>query len=136
MANAAGNANASKTLSGPCSIPPAGLHAPTNASEDRRGDIGYYEHSLAKKGKKIEIFVKVMEIDTGIKLDKSKTIGTITTKNSDKILMTARSGYSTGEKRDNCCLDTNKWNSLTLSEYLVPRYNSDRNSPGNCGTTC
>ncbi|KAI1755333.1 hypothetical protein F4782DRAFT_551599 [Xylaria castorea] len=82
--------------------------------EDRRGDFGFSEHFLGKKGTKIQVYVKVLEIETGIRLDKSKTIGTITTKNSSKILMAAHSGYSTGPKREDICLDTNKWNYLAL----------------------
>ncbi|KAH8167740.1 hypothetical protein CIB48_g526 [Xylaria polymorpha] len=90
-------------------------NASNDALEEARGDLGHFEHSLAKKGTKIAVYVMVMEIETGFRLDKSKTIGTITTKNSNKILMTAHSGYSTGLKRENSsCLDTNKWNYLAL----------------------
>ncbi|KAI1742113.1 hypothetical protein F4680DRAFT_464065 [Xylaria scruposa] len=81
---------------------------------DRRGDLGFYEHSMAKKGTKIQIFVQTVEIDTGMRLDKSKTIGTITTKNSSSILMAAHSGYSAGSNREDSCLDTKKWNHLAL----------------------
>ncbi|KAI0456207.1 hypothetical protein F5B21DRAFT_522948 [Xylaria acuta] len=84
--------------------------------EDRRGDLGLFEHSLAKKGTKIQVYVKVLEIETGIKLDKSKTIGTIATKNSGKVLMSAHSGYSSGQKREDYCLDTSKWNTLALGD--------------------
>ncbi|KAI8948274.1 hypothetical protein F4801DRAFT_467681 [Xylaria longipes] len=83
-------------------------------TEDHRGDLGLFEHTLAKKGSKIQVYIKVLEIETGVKLDRSKTIGTITTKNSGKILMSANSGYSTGPKRENSCLDTNKWNLIAL----------------------
>ncbi|KAI1423540.1 hypothetical protein F5Y12DRAFT_798239 [Xylaria sp. FL1777] len=109
--DAVGNRGVSKS---PYLIPPAGLDSPMNTSADQQGDHGYYEHSIAKKGKKIEIFVKVMEINAGIKMDKSKTIGTITTRNGRKILMTAHSGYSTNENCDKRCLDTKKWNFLAL----------------------
>ncbi|KAI0976346.1 hypothetical protein F4678DRAFT_221474 [Xylaria arbuscula] len=81
---------------------------------DQHGDAGYHEHSLAKKGKKIEVFVKIMEIDTGIKMDRSKTIGTIATRNSNKILKVAHSGYSVNEHRSDICLDTARWNMLAL----------------------
>ncbi|KAI0476651.1 hypothetical protein F4859DRAFT_513981 [Xylaria cf. heliscus] len=87
-------------------------NAPLNPAEEHRGDLGYFEHRLAKKGTKIQVYVKVVEVETGIKLDKSKTLGTVTTKNSTKILMSAHSGYSTGLKREYNCLDTKKWNKL------------------------
>lgn len=61
-------------------------NASNDALEEARGDLGHFEHSLAKKGTKIAVYVMVMEIETGFRLDKSKTIGTITTKNSNKIL--------------------------------------------------
>ncbi|KAI0857950.1 hypothetical protein F4860DRAFT_527473 [Xylaria cubensis] len=83
-------------------------------SEVRHGDLGFFEHSLAKRKTKIEVYVKIFEIETGTRLDRSKTIGTITTKNSSKILMSAHSGYTTGPKREDECLDTKKWNHLAL----------------------
>ncbi|KAI0551068.1 hypothetical protein F4679DRAFT_582846 [Xylaria curta] len=104
-------------------------------SEDRRGDLGFYEHSLAKKGTKIQIYVRTREVDTGMRLDKSKTIGTITTKNSSNIMMTAHSGYSTGSKREDSCLDTKKWNALALRHiakqigFQFPK--NIRDTPGN-----
>ncbi|KAI1306561.1 hypothetical protein F5Y03DRAFT_405890 [Xylaria venustula] len=65
--------------------------------QSQRGDTGYHEHFLAKKGKKIEVFQKIKEIDTGIKMDKFKTIGTISAKNSDQILKPSKSVlYSQG----------------------------------------
>ncbi|KAJ8126715.1 hypothetical protein O1611_g6922 [Lasiodiplodia mahajangana] len=82
---------------------------------DRNGDLGYFEHSLGKKGQKILVFKTIMEIDTGAKMDKSKTIGTISTRNGDGILMSAHSGYSSGQNREEtACLDTAKWNHLAL----------------------
>ncbi|KAI0541791.1 hypothetical protein GGR58DRAFT_386989 [Xylaria digitata] len=87
----------------------------TNPIEDGQGDVGYFEHVLAKKGKRIEVYVKLLEFDTGVRMDKSKTIGTITRKNCNKILMCAHSGYSNGPTREEAyCLDTKKWNSLAL----------------------
>ncbi|TRX94418.1 hypothetical protein FHL15_004573 [Xylaria flabelliformis] len=82
--------------------------------EVRHGDLGFFDHSLAKRGTKIEVYVKILEIETGTRLDRSKTIGTITTKNSGNIIMTAHSGYTTGPKREEDCLDTYKWNRLAL----------------------
>ncbi|KAF2971370.1 hypothetical protein GQX73_g2233 [Xylaria multiplex] len=93
--------------------------APTSSGftslSDGQGDVGDFEHYLAKKGKSIQVYVKIAEIDTGMRMDKSKTIGTITRKNCNDILMCAHSGYSTGVTgEDSCCLDTKKWNSLAL----------------------
>ncbi|RWA10651.1 hypothetical protein EKO27_g4450 [Xylaria grammica] len=85
-------------------------------SNEQRGDAGFFEHFLAKKGKKIEIYAKIFEANTGVKLDRGKTIGTITRKNDDTVLMCAVSGYSAGAKEDplSPCLDTKKWNRLCL----------------------
>lgn len=89
-----------------------------DASADYRGDVGYYEHSLGKKGTRIQVFKKILDIDTGVKMDKGKTIGTISEMNSDRILMCAHSGYSTDPKREAHCLNTQRYNSLALSTYL------------------
>ncbi|KAI0103872.1 hypothetical protein GGR51DRAFT_561526 [Nemania sp. FL0031] len=94
-----------------------GTEAPKTPSTpaDQNGDLGYFEHSLAKKGRKILVYQKILEIDTGIKMDKSKTTGTISIKNSNAILMSAHSGYSSGGSGDeSACLNTAKWNHLAL----------------------
>ncbi|KAI1348340.1 hypothetical protein F5Y01DRAFT_328605 [Xylaria sp. FL0043] len=89
-------------------------HGMGSADLEHRGDEGYSGHYLAKKGKKIEIFAKIMEFDTAVKMDRSKTTGTIMVKNSNKILKVAHSGYSTNETRSESCLDTERWNLLAL----------------------
>ncbi|KAI1277564.1 hypothetical protein F5Y07DRAFT_407150 [Xylaria sp. FL0933] len=89
-------------------------HAMGDADHEHRGDEGYSGHYLAKRGKKIEIFAKIMEIDTAVKMDRSKTIGTIMVKNGNKILKVAHSGYSTNETRSESCLNTERWNLLAL----------------------
>lgn len=86
----------------------------SNPAIDLGGDTGYKTYKVAKKGRKIEVFVKVLEVDTGISMDKGKTIGIITAKNDESILMCAHSGYSTGPMRQEKCLDTQKWNLLAL----------------------
>ncbi|KAI0873345.1 hypothetical protein GGS24DRAFT_464146 [Hypoxylon argillaceum] len=104
------------------SISPAARSTPNNTSVDGYGDLGYFEHSLAKKGTFIQVFRKVLEIDTGIRMDKSKTLGTISVKNGGTILMAAHSGYSTGQKREEGCLETKKWNYLAL-HHLAKQIN-------------
>ncbi|KAI0805194.1 hypothetical protein GGR55DRAFT_282044 [Xylaria sp. FL0064] len=89
-------------------------HGMGDADQEHRGDEGYSGHYLAKKGKKIEIFAKIMEVDTAVKMDRSKTTGTIMVKNSNKILKVAHSGYSTNETRSESCLNTERWNLLAL----------------------
>ncbi|KAI1172950.1 hypothetical protein F4777DRAFT_581420 [Nemania sp. FL0916] len=82
---------------------------------DQRGDAGYYEHYLAKKGCTIQVYKRVLEINTGgVRMDRHKTVGTISIKNSEKVLMSAHSGYTSRPERENLCLDTQKWNSLAL----------------------
>ncbi|KAJ2984187.1 hypothetical protein NUW58_g6123 [Xylaria curta] len=85
-----------------------------STTEGQCGDLGQLEHSLGKKGRKIQVWMKMMEIDTGVKMDPAKTIGTITARNYNKILMCAHSGYSAGPGREDQCLDTAKWNHLAL----------------------
>ncbi|KAI1120517.1 hypothetical protein F5Y10DRAFT_289612 [Nemania abortiva] len=96
-------------------ISPDPLSMSKPISEDQNGDVGYFEHWLAKKGSKIQVFKKILEIDTGVRMDKSKTTGTISVRNGGRILMSAHSGYSTGPDREKNCLDTAKWNHLALN---------------------
>jgi hypothetical protein len=98
------------------------LNTSNNPPAYRDGDAGYFEHSLAKKGQKIQVFVKILEIDTGVRMDRSKTIGTISVKNGGTILMSAHSGYSSGQKREEYCLDTKRWNFLALRMSLTFEY--------------
>jgi hypothetical protein len=86
-----------------------------SSDEVVNGDLGWHRHWIAKKGKKIQIFALIREVDTGIPMDRSKTVGTIMSKNNKKVLMVAHSGYSTGQGREKGCLDTAKWNALALS---------------------
>ncbi|KAI0196475.1 hypothetical protein F4808DRAFT_474037 [Astrocystis sublimbata] len=84
--------------------------AATTSAAGGGGDLGLFDHYIAKRGTKIEVFIKVQEVDTAMRLDKSKTIGTMTTRNNGAILMSAHSGYTTRPNREEKCLDTNKWN--------------------------
>ncbi|KAI0512714.1 hypothetical protein F5B22DRAFT_657574 [Xylaria bambusicola] len=86
---------------------------PANDLEAESG-FGYHEHFLARSGRMIQVYKKVMEVDVGCKLDKAKTIGTIIAKNSPEILMVAHSGYTSNAWSHNKCLDTKKWNQLAL----------------------
>jgi hypothetical protein len=86
-----------------------------NASDDAPSDLGYRPCKLAKKGQILEVYVKVFEINTGVRLDRSKTVGVISANNDDTVLMSAHSGYTAGPRRDDRCLDTAKWNNLALS---------------------
>jgi len=86
-----------------------------SSDEVADGDFGWHRHWIAKKGKKIQIFTLVMEVDAGISMGRSKTVGTIMCKNNNKVLMVAHSGYSTSQGREEGCLDTAKWNALALS---------------------
>ncbi|KAI8626115.1 hypothetical protein F5Y19DRAFT_488603 [Xylariaceae sp. FL1651] len=96
--------------------------------EIEQSDLGYLLYKLAKKGRKIQILVPLLEIDTGVSLHASKTIGLITAKDENKVLMTAQSGWSTGQQRDQRCLDTARWNSLAL-HHLAAQLNF--HFPGN-----
>lgn len=104
---------------------PSGLQSLTqvystgSALETPPGDLGYFEHSIAKKGKKIQVFVKLFEVETDARLDRGKTIGTITVRNGKDILMCAHSGYSSDTQPGRLCLNTEKWNGLTLSKLLT-----------------
>ncbi|KAI0393128.1 hypothetical protein F5Y17DRAFT_459237 [Xylariaceae sp. FL0594] len=98
-------------------------------------DLGFNTHWIAKKGKKIQIFTVMLELDTGVLMDKSKTVGTIMSKNNSNVLMAAHSGYSTGPSRDEGCLDTAKWNGLALNHmskqmnFKFPGNIRDNNGP-------
>ncbi|KAI1810377.1 hypothetical protein GGS20DRAFT_567829 [Poronia punctata] len=82
----------------------------------RPGDMGLLPHWIGKRGTKILLFTKMMEVETGTYMNKSKTIGTVTAKNNDTILMCAYSGYSSSPDGLSLkCLDTAKWNSLALN---------------------
>ncbi|KAI0399903.1 hypothetical protein F4802DRAFT_620715 [Xylaria palmicola] len=86
---------------------------PNTAAPDGIPDSGYGNVFLGKKGTKIAVFIKVQEIETGVRLVR-KTLGAITTENNDGILMSAHSGYSTNLKHDERCLDAARWNTLAL----------------------
>jgi hypothetical protein len=82
--------------------------------ESVQPDLGYLPFKMGKKGRKIQVFLPTLEVDTGVPLHASKTIGLITSRHEKMVLMTAQSGWSTGPKRDERCLDTSKWNHLAL----------------------
>lgn len=105
--------NASGMLSGPRPLPQVYSTGP--ALETPPGDLGYFQHSLAKKGKKIQVFVKLFEVEADARLDRGKTIGTITVRNGKDILMCAHSGYCSGTQPERLCLNTEKWNGLALN---------------------
>ncbi|KAI1267443.1 hypothetical protein F5Y18DRAFT_337952 [Xylariaceae sp. FL1019] len=93
------------------------------------GDLGHLRLKLAKKGKYIQVYALIMEINTGVTLHPSKTLGIITSKHSPTtVLMSAQSGWSTGPQRDDLCLDTNEYNGLALN-HLAAQLNF--HFPGN-----
>lgn len=101
---------------------PSTGNMPIPSSETQQGDLGYLEHHVSREGRRLKIYRSIIDVDTGSRLDK-KTIGTLTVKNGDRILMTAVSGYA--ESRipgNNRCLDTAKWNNLALRKYLFLNY--------------
>ncbi|KAI1096599.1 hypothetical protein F5B19DRAFT_488553 [Rostrohypoxylon terebratum] len=80
-----------------------------------RADLGYPDYKLAKQGRDIVVFAPVLRIRSDIPLDRSKTIGIITSKAaSGDILMSAHSGFREGSDRHEKCLDTNRWNYIAL----------------------
>ncbi|KAI0017571.1 hypothetical protein F4780DRAFT_586849 [Xylariomycetidae sp. FL0641] len=84
-----------------------------------RSDLGYLELKMAKKGTKIVVYAPILTVDTRIPLGLSKTVGTIGTKHSGKILKVAHSGWRTDERRDSLVLDTEKWNHLALRKVAT-----------------
>ncbi|KAI0143518.1 hypothetical protein GGR57DRAFT_507997 [Xylariaceae sp. FL1272] len=92
------------------------------------GDLGHMCLKLAKKGKYIQVYAMVMEINTGVALHPSKTLGIITSRHNPTILMSAQSGWSTGPQRDALCLDTHEFNGLALNHLAAQL---DFHFPGN-----
>ncbi|KAI1393382.1 uncharacterized protein F4822DRAFT_384471 [Hypoxylon trugodes] len=106
--------NTRKTIYDILSSP--GRRSVLNAMRSTRADLGYPDYKLAKQGRYIAIYAPVLRVRTDIYLDRSKTIGVLTSSKGDgAVLMTAHSGYKPGGGRDeDKCLDTNRWNYIAL----------------------
>ncbi|KAI1450653.1 hypothetical protein F5Y02DRAFT_412301 [Annulohypoxylon stygium] len=92
-----------------------GRRSVVRAVRGSRADLGYPDYKLAKQGRDIVVFAPVLRIRSDIPLDRSKTIGIITSKaTSGDILMSAHSGFKEGSDRHEKCLDTNRWNYIAL----------------------
>ncbi|KAI0004758.1 hypothetical protein F4779DRAFT_621284 [Xylariaceae sp. FL0662B] len=84
-----------------------------------RADLGYLDYKLAKKGKKVIVYGPVLEIDTDVSMDPNKTVGILMSRRDDKVLKVAYSGWSSGNLRDDLCLDVNKWNYNALHKIAA-----------------
>ncbi|KAI0597567.1 hypothetical protein F4775DRAFT_593258 [Biscogniauxia sp. FL1348] len=93
-----------------------GLQAVKKAMATQNSDLGYFDYKLGKKGRSIVVYAPVISVRTGLHLDKSKTIGVITTRNETDILQAAYSGWTSGADQDHSCLDSNKWNYIALHQ--------------------
>ncbi|KAI1213135.1 uncharacterized protein F4807DRAFT_413051 [Annulohypoxylon truncatum] len=92
-----------------------GRRSVVRAMRGPRSDLGFPDYKLAKQGRDIVVFAPVLRIRSDIPLDRSKTIGIITSKAaSGDILMSAHSGFRAGGDRHDKCLDTNQWNYVAL----------------------
>ncbi|KAI5919265.1 hypothetical protein F4810DRAFT_724685 [Camillea tinctor] len=98
----------------------------------KNSDCGYYDFKLGKKGRSIVVYAPVISVRTAIHLDKSKTIGVITTRNETKILQAAYSGWTPGVGQDGNCLDSKKWNHIALHKVAkVLKFNFPGNQRDN-----
>ncbi|KAI1639151.1 hypothetical protein F4809DRAFT_596817 [Biscogniauxia mediterranea] len=93
---------------------PPGPQAVKKAMAAQNSDLGYFDFKLGKKGRSIVVYAPVISVRTSLRLDKSKTIGVITTRNETDILQAAYSGWTSGVNQDGNCLDSNKWNYIAL----------------------
>ncbi|KAI2466006.1 hypothetical protein F4781DRAFT_434828 [Annulohypoxylon bovei var. microspora] len=92
-----------------------GRRSVVRAMRGPRSDLGFPDYKLAKQGRDIVVFAPVLRIRSDIPLNRSKTIGIITSKDSAcDILMSAHSGFRAGGDRHEKCLDTNHWNYIAL----------------------
>ncbi|KAI1460569.1 hypothetical protein F4805DRAFT_478433 [Annulohypoxylon moriforme] len=92
-----------------------GRRSVVRATRGSRSDLGFPDYKLAKQGRDIVVFAPVLRIRSDIPLDRSKTIGIITSKaSSGDILMSAHSGFRAGGDRHEKCLETNQWNYIAL----------------------
>ncbi|KAI0887554.1 uncharacterized protein GGS22DRAFT_111215 [Annulohypoxylon maeteangense] len=105
--------NTRKTIFDILSSP--GRRSVVRATRGARSDLGFPDYKLAKQGRDIVVFAPVLRIRSDIPLDRSKTIGIITSKaSSGDILMSAHSGFRAGTDRHERSLDTNQWNYIAL----------------------
>ncbi|KAI2631038.1 hypothetical protein GGR54DRAFT_182540 [Hypoxylon sp. NC1633] len=133
-----------------------GRRSVVRAMRGPRADLGYADYKLAKQGRYIVAYAPVLRVRTDVRLDRSKTIGVITSKgvvsvprdgmvhldessrgsSSGDILQVAHSGYRAGALDDRdaaCCLDTNRWNYIALhrvAALLRFRFPANRHDNG------
>ncbi|KAI1359737.1 hypothetical protein F5Y08DRAFT_344401 [Xylaria arbuscula] len=89
-------------------------------------DLGYFEQYLVRDGSTYRFLRSDIAADTGTRLHK-KTIGSVSFRNGNEILMTAASGYvDNGATSNNRCLNTQKWNTLAL-RHIAKQINFEFN---------
>ncbi|KAJ3577283.1 hypothetical protein NPX13_g3286 [Xylaria arbuscula] len=89
-------------------------------------DLGYFEQYLVRDGSTYRFLRSDIAADTGTRLHK-KTIGSVSFRNGNEILMTAASGYvDNGATGNNRCLNTQKWNTLAL-RHIAKQINFEFN---------